>query len=91
MVIALSRPVDHEMAPTLFARIVKGIETALPTLKDPEAMMQQANALISAGATRYVDTLELWGDSFASRHALRPVARTIVALYDRASVVAGRS
>lgn len=82
---SLSRKQQQE----LIAKIIKGIDAALPNLKDPEAMMQQARVLIDAGATRYVDALELWGDNFATRQALKPVAETIVRLYDRAAAAAG--
>jgi len=81
-------PRDQQQA--LVAKVVQGIDAALPNLKDPEAMMQQARALIDAAAARQLDTLELWGDNRAARQALKPVARTIVALYDRAATAAGQ-
>ena len=74
----------------LLARVTSGIDAALPKMADPEAMMQQARVLIDAGATRQIDTLELWGDNLATRQALKPVARTIGALYDRAAEAAGQ-
>lgn len=56
---------------------------------DPEALMQQARVLLEVAADRHVNTLELWGDSATARAALRPVAETVVRLYDRAAESAG--
>ena len=72
----------------LVGRVVRGIGSALPSMTDPEAMMQQARALIDAAAERQINTLELWGASASVQAALRPVAEVVVALYDRAAVQA---
>lgn len=75
----------------LVARVVKGIGAALPSMNDPEAMMQQARALIDAAADRHINTLELWGENSTAQAALRPVAEVVIALYDRAALKAGEA
>jgi hypothetical protein len=67
----------------LIADVVKGIEAALPTMRDPRLMMRQAADLIAAGVERDVNTLEYWGENPRTQGQLRPVVQTVIKLLDR--------
>src|SRR5688572_1130542 len=70
------------------AKIVTGIEQALPGLNDPRLLMQQASVLLRFGVERDVNTLEYWGENPRTQSSLRPVAQVVVKLYDKAAKVA---
>ncbi len=67
----------------LIADIVKGIDIALPAMRDAKLMLRQASDLIKAGVDRDVNTLEYWGDNPTTQSQLRPIAQTVVALLTR--------
>jgi hypothetical protein len=72
----------------VIAQVVKGIEGALPTLKDPKLLMQQAGTLITEGINPDLNTLEYWGENPRLQASLRPLAETIQKIYDKAAAEA---
>ncbi len=69
-------------------QIVAGINTALPNLKDPDSLMRYAGTLLEFGVTHDVNTLEYWGDDPVLQAQLKPVARTVSDLLEKASTEA---
>ncbi len=69
-------------------RVVAGIERALPTLRDPRQLMQQASVLITEGAMRDVNTLEYWGENPQTQAQLRPVMETVDKILDKCAAEA---
>ncbi len=69
-------------------QIAAGVEVALPTLNDPQVLMQQATALLSAGVERDANTLEYWGDNAKTQAALHPVVDAVIKLFDKAAAQA---
>ncbi|MGH7178778.1 MAG: tetratricopeptide repeat protein [Tepidisphaeraceae bacterium] len=63
--------------------IVRGIDAALPSMKDPQLMMKQASDLIRYGVEQDVNTLEYWGENPRTQAQLRPVVTTIIKLLER--------
>jgi len=63
--------------------IVRGINAAVPTMRDPKLMMRQAADLITAGVERDVNTLEYWGENPRTQGQLRPVVQTVITLLNR--------
>ncbi|MBC8105560.1 MAG: hypothetical protein H7Z14_03130 [Anaerolineae bacterium] len=74
----------------LVAEIVKSIDLALPSMRDPKLMMRQAGDLLAAGVERDVNTLEYWGDNPRTQAQLRPVVQTVVKLLERAQAESTR-
>ena len=72
----------------LLGDIVRGIEDALASMRDPRLMMRQAADLIAAGVERDVNTLEYWGENPRTQAQLRPVVQTVVKLLNRCAEVA---
>lgn len=73
----------------LVRQAVVAVRTALPTMKDPEQITQQALLIYSLGAARDVNAMEFWGEDPQTQARLRPVAEAVTQLLDRASQVAG--
>lgn len=69
-------------------QIVAGINTALPNLHDPDSLMRYAGTLLEFGVTHDANTLEYWGDDPVLQAQLKPVARTVVDLLEKASTEA---
>src|SRR2546423_1986539 len=69
-------------------KIAAGIEQALPTLTDPQSMVQQANALLDYADEHEVNTLEYWGENAKTQAALRPAVEVAVKLLDKAAAEA---
>ena len=67
------------------AKIVAGIEQALPAMNDPRVLMQQASVLITHVNDRDVNTLEYWGENTRTQATLRPIAQTITKLLEKAA------
>ncbi len=84
----------QDLSPSRRARLIKdalgGLVKALPTMKDPEQLMQLAAVFIRFGAERDVNTLEYWGDNPKTQAELRPVAEAIDQILDRCAVEAER-
>jgi hypothetical protein len=74
----------------LIRNVVAGINQALPSMNDPEAMLAAAKILVTDGMDRPVNTLEYWGDNPAAMAQLRPVAETVEKLYGRAAEIASQ-
>jgi hypothetical protein len=72
----------------LITRVTAGIEQALPSIRDAETLMQQAQVLIHAGSDPLVNTLEYWGETPATQAQLRPIAEVVEKLFERAGAVA---
>jgi hypothetical protein len=70
------------------ARIVGGIEQALPAMNDPKVLMQQASVLIKSGVERDVNTLEYWGENTRTQASLQPIAEVVIKLLDKAAKAA---
>src|SRR5437763_1275681 len=56
----------------LVLKIATGIEVALPSLTDPIAMRDQANALLDYGVERDANALEYWGENPRTQASLPP-------------------
>jgi hypothetical protein len=63
--------------------IVSGIQSALPSINDPNLLMRQAFVLITQGAERDVNTLEYWGENTHTQAELRPIAATIIKILEK--------
>lgn len=72
----------------VIGQVVKGIEGALPSLKDPKLLMQQAGVLITEGINPDLNTLEYWGENPRLQAALRPLGETIQKIYTKAATEA---
>lgn len=70
------------------ARVAAGIEAALPSLNDPNVLMQQATALLQYGVERDVSTLEYWGENPRTQAALKPIVEAVIKLLEKAAAVA---
>ena len=69
----------------LLIKITTGIECVLPTMRDPEAILTQANVLIDQGEKRDVNTLEYWGENPRTQGQLRPIVEAVTKILDKAS------
>lgn len=69
-------------------QIVAGINTALPNLRDPNSLIRYAATLLEFGVAHDANTLEHWGDDPILQAQLKPVARTVSDLLDKASTEA---
>jgi hypothetical protein len=67
---------------------VDGLSAILPTITDPDALVGYAGTLLQFGVNPDVNTLEYWGDNPVTEARLRPVAKTVIDLLDRASTLA---
>jgi hypothetical protein len=74
----------------LISKIAAGIDRALPAMRDPQALLQLAGAMVEQGVSRDVNTLEYWGDNLTVMSRLKPVAETTGKLYDRAAELAAQ-
>jgi hypothetical protein len=72
----------------LIRKVSAGIEQALPSMNDPESLLAAAKVLVTEGMDRAVNTLEYWGENPQAMAQLRPVAETVVKIYERASQLA---
>ncbi len=72
----------------VIAQVTKGIEAALPTLKDAKILMQQAGVLITEGINPDLNTLEYWGENPRLQASLRPLAETVQKIYEKAAIEA---
>jgi len=72
----------------VIAQVTKGIEQALPTLKDPKLLMQQAGTLVKEGVAGPLDTIEYWGENPRLQAQLRPLTETIQKIYAQSIVQA---
>jgi hypothetical protein len=72
---------------TLVNEAVAGIQQALPSLKDPKALMKASTVLINEAVEKDVNTLEYWGDNPKTQSQLRPVVQAVIKMLDKANVV----
>jgi hypothetical protein len=92
--LALRQIADKDSALTaaqrqdLMAKVVAGISSALPSLTDPDTLMQQAQVLVTQGVDPLVNQLEYWGESPAKMNQLRPLAEAVIRIYERAAELA---
>jgi hypothetical protein len=68
----------------LIQSVTKGIESALPTIKDPRLLVQQANTLIQESINNDVNTLEYWGENPRLQASLQPIVESATKILDRA-------
>src|SRR4051812_12735031 len=73
----------------LLTKIAAAIERILPTMRDPEALLAQANNLIKEGVDPNISTLEYWGEHLTVMAQLRPIAQAVGKVYERAATLAG--
>jgi hypothetical protein len=69
----------------LVEQAVDGIGQALPSLKDPKALMKATTVLINESIEKDVNTLEYWGDNAKTQSQLRPVVQAVIKMLDKAS------
>ena len=69
-----SRKFSADQRQQLLSKVATGIEQALPAMRDPEVLLQQATVLIDQGVSHDVNTLEYWGDNLTVMSQLRPIA-----------------
>lgn len=69
-------------------QVADGIDSILPTLRDPNDMMKMAAMLIQYGVNSDVNNIEYWGDDPVTRQNLLPLATAVVKLLGAASVAA---
>ena len=85
----LSNP---KVSPGEKMRIVKavadGIDTVLPSLRDPAAMLNTAAALKESGVDHLVNNIEYWGEDPVTQSQLKPLADAVVKLIDTAATSA---
>ncbi|CAN5390680.1 hypothetical protein BH09PLA1_BH09PLA1_12720 [soil metagenome] len=74
----------------LVGEIVKSIDLALPSMRDPKLMMRQAADLLASGVERDINTLEYWGENPRTQAQVRPVVQTVIKLLERAQSEATR-
>ena len=72
----------------LAQQAVTGISAALPSLKDPKALMQASGVLITESIDKQVNTLEYWGDNPTTQSQLHPVVEAVVKMLDQAHTLA---
>ncbi len=82
------KKITNRQREELIQQIVKGIETALPSITDPNTLWQQATTLITQGVERDVNTLEYWGENPRTQAMLRPIVETVIKLLDRTAELA---
>ena len=73
---------------SLVEQAVQGIHGALPSLKDPKALMKAATTLINVSVEKDVNTLEYWGDNPKTQSQLQPVVQAVIEMLDKATVEA---
>ena len=64
--------------------IVSGINGLLPSITDPQQLLQSASSLILNGTLRLINILDYWGDNPKTQAALNPIAETVDKILDRA-------
>ena len=72
----------------LVDQAVTGIQGALPSLKDPKALMKAATVLVTESIKKDENTLEYWGDNPTTQAQLHPVAIAVTKMYDQAHTLA---
>ena len=72
----------------LVDQAVAGIQTALPSLKDPKGLMKAATVLVNESIEKDVNTLEYWGDDPAIQGQLHPVVVAVIKILDQAHTLA---
>src|SRR6185436_4054423 len=72
----------------LVLKVANGIEVALPSLNDPIAMRDQANALLDYGVERDANALEYWGENPRTQASLRPIVEAAIKLLDKTAAAA---
>jgi len=70
---------------SLVEQAVDGIQQALPSLKDPKALMKATTVLIKESLEKDVNTLEYWGDNPKTQSQLRPVVQIVIKMLDKAN------
>ena len=68
--------------------LADGIDSVLPSIKDPAKMMGTAATLIEFGVNRDVNNIEYWGEDPVTQAHLKPIADAVVKLLDAASKTA---
>ena len=66
------------------ANVVDNIGGVLPTIDDPQLLVEQASTLVFQGMAGDVSDLELWGNNPQLQARLKPVAEAAIAVIDRA-------
>lgn len=74
----------------LLNEVVQGIAQALPTMKDPTALMQTAKVLVTAGVEPDINTLEYWGPDPKKQAHAKPLVDTVIQVYTKAQAEAQR-
>ncbi|HET6246822.1 MAG TPA: hypothetical protein VFE47_03910, partial [Tepidisphaeraceae bacterium] len=69
-------------------QIAKGIDTIIPTIRDPEQMMTVAAIVIEFGVSSDVNSLEYWGEDPVTQAQLKPMTTAVLKLLDGASKLA---
>lgn len=69
----------------LVAEAVSGIESALPTINDPDLLLRQAWTLIRQSIQRDASTLEYWGPNPRASAILRPTVLAAMKMLDRSA------
>lgn len=59
------------------ASIVAAIDSHIASMHNPKQLHNQASALIVKGESRYINTLEYWGENPKTQAALNPIAETV--------------
>jgi hypothetical protein len=72
----------------LVEEAVNGIQQALPSLRDPKALMKATTVLINESVEKDVNTLEYWGDNPKTQSQLRPVVQAVIKMLEKANAEA---
>ncbi len=72
----------------LLNKISAGIETALPGMNDPTALMQLAKLLVTASVDPDINALEYWGENSRTQDRVRPTVQTVLKIYQKAAATA---
>jgi hypothetical protein len=72
----------------LVQQITSGISAALPTIRDPDLLLNLATTLYAEGVAPLLNRLEYWGENPTTMSQLRPFAQSVGQIYDRAHDVA---
>src|SRR5688572_23705861 len=82
------KPPTSSRRQALIAQVVAGSKAVLPTIKDPVRLMEVAALLITEGSDPLLNLLEYWGENPVTQARLRPIAETVVSLYEQAAAEA---
>lgn len=69
-------------------RVVRGMPSIVPSLRDPAEVIRQADVLIVSGVKLDVNTLEYWGPSTTTQAQLLPVVQAVIQMLEKAAALA---